>query len=92
MDTINSLNPMDPEEEFKIFLQRLILNDQTLDNLDLYDSQIGVEGIEPLSEALKENQTLTNLKVTGKRFGDKGTQALSEALKVNQTLTRIGTL
>ncbi|KAJ6255577.1 hypothetical protein M0813_11137 [Anaeramoeba flamelloides] len=46
-------------------------------------------GIQALSEALKENQALTSLNLSYNQIGDEGTQALSEGVKENQALTNL---
>ncbi|KAJ3443126.1 hypothetical protein M0812_08957 [Anaeramoeba flamelloides] len=83
---------MNAEEEFKNYLQSLTLNVQTLIKLDLHEKEIGNEGMQALSEALKGmkalsesltvNQTLTNLDLQSNEIGSKGVEYLSHALKV----------
>ncbi|KAF9091666.1 hypothetical protein BGX29_010834, partial [Mortierella sp. GBA35] len=50
-------------------------------------NEIGDNGVEALSEALKINSTLNSLDLSNNRIGDYGLVVLSAALKTNPTLT-----
>ncbi|KAF9576916.1 hypothetical protein EC968_000041 [Mortierella alpina] len=59
-----------------------------LNDLDLRHDQIGDNGAQALSAALK-NSALTALDLRYNRIGDNGAQALSDALMKNSTLTTL---
>lgn len=55
----------------------------TLQELDVGDNQINVEGAERLAEAMKENKLLTTLRLVGNQIGDDGCKFMAGALTCN---------
>ena len=61
----------------------------SLKELNLYQSNIGVEGAKALADALKTNTKLTKLDLVFNKIENEGAIALASALEKNQTLTEI---
>uniref|UniRef100_A0A6B2KZS0 NAD(P)(+)--arginine ADP-ribosyltransferase n=1 Tax=Arcella intermedia TaxID=1963864 RepID=A0A6B2KZS0_9EUKA len=57
--------------------------------LNLGCNEIGKEGVQFLSEAIKLNSSLTSLNLHVNLFGNEGAQFISEAIKVNSSLTEL---
>jgi hypothetical protein len=67
-------------------LARVLTNNATIRDLNLYDSGIQDVGAKYLSEALETNTTLTSLNLAENQIGEAGAKHLSEALETNTTL------
>ena len=63
---------------------------QSLVSLDLWDSQIGYEGLESLMITIVRSTTLTSLDLGGNPLGDEGATMLADVLKSNTSLTHLG--
>ena len=77
------------DDEFKVIIDKLKNNDQSLTELDLSVKRFDDDHDEviALAEALKKNTTLTTLNIVDNhRLGNFGVIALAEALKENKTL------
>ena len=72
-------------ERMKVFIQAIEVT-TTLQNLDVSDNAISVNGILSISDFLKINKTLCKLNLSGNEIRDEGTKKLSEAIQVNTTL------
>lgn len=71
---------------WKTSLKRLVQNDPTLIELDLYKHHLGNAGVMILADALRANHTLKSLNLSENKIGNDGVEYLSLALKSNCTL------
>ena len=60
-----------------------------LNNLSLFNNNIGDDGAKAIAEALKVNPVLNNLDLRRNSIGVDGAKAIAEALKVNPVLTKL---
>eukprot|EP00985_Skeletonema_marinoi_P000870 scaffold355_cov161-Skeletonema_marinoi.AAC.3 len=67
-------------------LAAVLIENSTIEDIDLETNHIGNEGTKALAEALKYNNTLTRLNLADNEISDSGARALAAALKVNSSL------
>eukprot|EP00941_MAST-03F_sp_MAST-3F-sp1_P005694 g5694.t1 len=69
-----------------IGLRDWLIEETTLEKLDLYANHMWPEGAVKFADGLKENVGLTHLQIRLNQIGDEGCVAIAEALKTNQSL------
>jgi len=74
---------------FEQIIKRVASNDPTLNEVYLWESQIGDDEAIALADALKTNTSITYLYLDGDQIGSVGTIALAEALKTNVSTTKL---
>ncbi|RUP48439.1 hypothetical protein BC936DRAFT_144557, partial [Jimgerdemannia flammicorona] len=74
------------DEEGGRALAKALKMNRSLQNLDLWKSDVGENGASALAEALKTNTSLKNLDIKENGIGKDGASALAEVLKMNMSL------
>ena len=85
-----SLNDNEIHEEGVLFIAEMLSNvNIIIDNLNISNNALGVQGITHLSESLKQNRSLKHLEVSGCQLDSAGAASLASALRTNSTLERL---
>jgi hypothetical protein len=72
-----------PKERCEVLAQQILDNDKRLVDLNLYDRQIGDDGLSELALALHENTTVTSLNIGKNVINNEGVSRLATALRTN---------
>ncbi|CAF1639447.1 unnamed protein product [Adineta ricciae] len=77
------------DKDMKLVADYIINKKKALITLSLSSNEIGAEGMQYLSNVLRQNTTLALLFLPNNKIGDKGVQYLSDALRQNTTLEEL---
>ncbi|XP_076468388.1 uncharacterized protein LOC143299144 [Babylonia areolata] len=66
-----------------------LVDNKTVESLDLEDNWIGAEGAISIAEMLRRNLVLTEVSIAENRIGTKGIRAVAEMLNTNETIRKL---
>ena len=78
------------DEGARMISKELLADGCAVENLNLYQSDIGDAGASALAEALRSNTVLERIYLDANKITDVGAMALAEGLRANNTLTILG--
>ncbi|KAK7097825.1 leucine-rich repeat-containing protein 74A-like [Littorina saxatilis] len=66
-----------------------LVNNKTVESLDLEDNWIGEDGATSIAQMLETNHVLTEINIAENRIGTKGIRAIAELLNTNETIRKL---